>query len=323
MISCLMTSFISFAINSKSIEEQSNNTIKELYHTLSTMPNTSMPERIDWISAQFKGKPYLLGALGEGPNAYYDQFPLYRTDAFDCDTYVNTILALALANSLKSFQQCLQYARYHQGKISYQQRNHFTSLDWNINNQKRGLLKDVTLNIKNKQNKSVAKCANAWIDKANWYNHANRTRIRLQNKNIKEQEHRLAKLKENNKKYKIVQSNVPYIPLSVLFPNKDSPDLYLFSQIPQGAIIEIVRPNWDLSKEIGTHLNVSHLGFAIWKKNQLYFREASSEFKAVVDISLIDYLKKALKSPTIKGINIQVVLPQKPVNEHCDILNKH
>ena len=73
MISCLTTSFISFAINSKSIEEQSNNTIKALYHTLSTMPNTSMPERIDWISAQFKGKPYLLGALGEGPNAYYDQ----------------------------------------------------------------------------------------------------------------------------------------------------------------------------------------------------------------------------------------------------------
>ncbi len=83
--------------------------------------------------------------------------------------------------------------------------------------------------------------------------------------------------------------------------------MYLFKQIPNGAIIEIVRPNWDLTKQIGTHLNISHLGFAFWQQGNLIFRHASSEARQVTETPFIHYLKKAKKSPTIKGINIQVL----------------
>ena len=85
--------------------------------------------------------------------------------------------------------------------------------------------------------------------------------------------------------------------------------MYFFQQIPNAAIIEIVRPNWDLTKEIGTHLNVSHIGFAIWKNKTLYFRQASSIHHQVIDTPLTSYLYDALKnSETIKGINIQIAL---------------
>lgn len=309
-----------FAGNSATIEEQANFSIKKLYHTLNAMPNTSMADRIDQISAYFKGTKYILGSLGEGPNARYDQYPRYRVDGFDCDTYVNTVLSLALATSLESFQECLKYTRYKNGKRSYVNRNHFTSIDWNNSNQQRGLLKDITLSIKNEQKQSVALFANALINKPDWYEHKTIDTIRLSKEDKNEQKKRLIELKTKGKKLETTLSNVPYIPFTALF-SESKPNFYLFSQIPNGAIIEIVRPNWDLRKQIGTALDISHLGFAIWINNELYFRQASSQYGKVVDVPLIDYLNKARSSPTIKGINVQVVLPVKPASSGCELFD--
>lgn len=316
----IAASSMSLAFDAQSTQTQANHAISALYHRLNSKPNTSMADRIDWFSAQLKGQPYVLGALGEGASARYDQYPKYRMEGFDCDTYVNTVLALALANSLPSFEQCMQYTRYHQGKISYLQRNHFTSIDWNQNNQKRGMLQDITLTIQDQHHKPVARIATAQINKAGWYAHKNTSTIRLEKSNPDEQAKRLVELKKKGSQFKTVTSNLPYLPLTALFTKNQQANLYLFKQIPHGAIVEIVRPNWDLRKSIGTALNISHLGFAIWKHDQLYFRQASSELHGVVDVSMIDYLKKALSSPTIKGINVQVLLPTKPVTD-CRKLN--
>lgn len=308
----LFVSYITYAFDSTSIEEQANTSINELYHTLNAMPNTSMSQRIVWISEQFKGKIYVLGSLGEGPNARYDQFPRYRTDGFDCDTYVTTVLSLACANSLQKFQQCLKLIRYKNGNVTYLNRNHFTSIDFNKNNQQRRLLKDITLDIKDKQNKTVAVYAIAQIDKSGWYAHKSIETIRLQKGNDRtEQEKRLIELKNKGSSFKITPSKIAYIPFTALFQGQNKPNMYLFSQIPQGAIIEIIRPNWNLHKLIGTNLNVSHLGFAIWNRGTLYFRQASSQYGKVLDVPLIKYLQEAQKNPTIKGINVQIVEPIK------------
>ncbi|MFA6302382.1 MAG: N-acetylmuramoyl-L-alanine amidase-like domain-containing protein [Legionella sp.] len=308
----MIIGFASYSNDTHSIEEQANLAIKQLYNK---SPDISMTSRIDWFSAQFKDAPYLLGSLGEGPDAPYDQFPRYRVDVFDCDTFVNTVVSLALANSLTGFQQCINLNRYKDGKVSYINRNHFTGLDWNINNQQRGVLKDITLDIKDEQNRPVALMAQAVINKSSWYAHKTLADIRLQNNDPQEQKQRLEELKAEGAPLGSTPSSLPYLPFTALF-TKEKPNLYLFSQIPQGAIIEIVRPNWNLSDEIGTNLNVSHLGFAIWEKGTLYFRQASSEYKKVVDVPLIDYLHNATKSPTIKGINVQILVPQKPL-AHC------
>lgn len=296
-------------------EQQADKKIAEIYRILNKKHPDDMATRLTIISEQFLEKTYLLGALGEGADGDYDQSPLYRADAFDCETYVDTVLAIALANTPDYFKHCINQIRYRKGHISYINRNHFTCLDWNQNNQHQGFVKDITTTIRDRKNQSVVKFAKALIDKPSWYAHKSTQVIHLNNANAIEQEKRLTSLKFEGGKLPKTTSITPYIPLASLFDKTGKENPYLFNQIPNAAIVEIVRPNWDLTKEIGTHLNISHLGFAIWKKNTLFFREASTEFHRVVDVPFIPYLRKALSSPTIKGINIQVVLSQQDCNK--------
>lgn len=317
ILTCLIVSIIGYAVDSNALEKQANSSIQALYHTLNTKPINSMTQRIDWFSKHFLGKVYILGSLGEGPTAQFDQYPRYRMDGFDCDTYVNTVLALALANSLPSFQQCSKSVRYKNGRISYINRNHFTSLDWNKNNQKLGILKDITLSIKDEQKHSPALMSTTLINKPGWYAHKNTSTIRLSTNGTADHNLLLEELKKQGSQLERVETRIPYIPLSALFNSKNEPNQYLFSQIPDGSIIEIIRPNWDLRKLIGTSIDVSHLGFAIRHKGQLNFRQASSQYGKVVEVSLINYLRDARVSPTIKGINVQVIVPQRVSRTGC------
>ncbi|MBA2657704.1 MAG: DUF1460 domain-containing protein [Tatlockia sp.] len=299
------------------IQHQADVQIQSLYQKLEKSSTLTMAKRIENFSAEFIGKPYLLGALGEGSEARFDQYPQYRTDAFDCDTYVTTVLALALAANKQGFQHCLAKIRYKNGNIDFLSRNHFISMDWNPNNQNQHFIKDITSSIKNRNNQSIVKIALALIDKPSWYQRFSQQKVRLQAANETEQNLRLVELKQRGTQLQKRQVSIPYIPLSALFNHKAHPDLFIFAQIPHAAIIEIVRPNWNLREIIGTNLNVSHLGFAIWKNNTLFFRQASSQYGKVIDVPLIPYLKEALASPTIKGINIEIVLPQTPLDKFC------
>lgn len=293
-------------INCAHSAENSNAPIEQLYHTLHSKPHQSLSDRIGFISEAFLKKPYELGALGEGPGGDYDQYPLYRTDAFDCETYVDTVLALAFASNTSSFERYIEQIRYKNGQVSFITRNHFTCLDWNKNNQQQGFIRDITTSIKDANGHNVTLTARALIDKPSWYQHFTPTTIRLKNASITKTETSLAALKQKGQHLAREVCTMPYIPLSVLFNSQGEANMHLLKQIPNAAIIEIIRPNWDLEKQIGTHLNVSHMGFAIWKNGQLLFRQASSAQHQVIDIPLIDYLRKAQKSPTIKGINILV-----------------
>lgn len=310
-ISLILCFLINFSVNGYSqsaLQSDSDRTIQTLYASINRHPLMTIAERIEYISAYFLNKPYELGPLGEGNNAYFDQSPLYRVDKFDCQTYVDTILALALANNLDEFQRCINTIRYKDGKISFISRNHFTSLDWNRNNAKQGYIKDITASVKDEQGESIAAQATALIDKSSWYQHLSLETIKLTSSTKERQKSRLDKLQKIGKQFKKHYVRVAYLPLSTLFNSNKEPKAFLFAQIPNGAIIEIVRPNWDLTKQIGTALNISHLGFVFWKNNQLIFRQASSVSNKIIEIPLVDYLKSALDSPTIKGINVQIVL---------------
>jgi len=304
----LASSITLLSLPSLTVQAGTDKSIYQLYHDLNGYPTTDMPARLDKISSEFLGKPYLLGALGEGDGGYYDQYPLYRTDSFDCETFVDTVLALALANNPGQFKHCINQIRYQNGIISFTKRNHFTCLDWNKNNQKQGLIKDITTTIRDQNKQPVAQFAHALINKPAWYSHMSTKIIRLKNKESVKQVKRLNSLKREGSQLGKAVSITPYIPLTALFDKNGKANQYLFNQIPNAAIVEIVRPNWDLSKEIGTHLNVSHLGFVFREKGILHFRQASSTYHGVVDVPLIDYLSEARKSPTIRGINIQSVI---------------
>ena len=282
-------------------------TIKQIYKTLPA--NYNIKGKVKFISGYFLGKPYLLGALGEGPVAIFDKSPLYRTDAFDCLTYVATVLALAESNNLAEFQKNIKRINYSQGQVKFLYRNHFTSTDWNPQNQANGYLRDITKKITDRNHHSIVKIARAYINKPNWFRNLPVSCIKqfvplsaIKMQQLLFQLHSLGGLT------KLVKSEIYYLPLNKLFNSQNKANMYLFNQIPSGSIIEIIRPNWNLRGKIGTNLQVSHLGFAVRTKQGLMFREASSLENKVIDISLIDYLKDYLKSSTVKGINVQQIL---------------
>ncbi len=283
-------------------------TINQLYAQPQSHAS-SLTQRIDYDSAYFFHKPYELFPSGEGADALFDKSPVYRTDIFDCLTYVNTVIALARSNNLKQFQTTYRLLNYKNGKVAFIDRNHFTDADWNINNAQAGFIKDITVQIHNTKGKSVARYVTSVIDKPNWYKHMEANRIRLFRYSGDVLANQLLQaMRAQSNQVKSEKIRLPYIELTTLFDKHNQPDLALFDQIPSGSVIEIIRPNWDLRRELGTRLNVSHLGFAIKTEKGLMFREASSEIGEVVDVPLMHYLQQYLHDKTVKGINIQQVL---------------
>jgi hypothetical protein len=268
----------------------------------------SIERRIVRFSESFLGQPYLLSALGEGPNGKYDSGPLYRTDGFDCVTYVSTVLALAESHSLQQFKHNIRLINYQDGKVSHITRNHFTSTDWNFYNANNGFFRDITYQLINTDGKPAAEIADTIINKPAWFRSFKANHLRLfENLSKTATAQLLNDLHKEATKVHNEKSVMLYIPLNGLFDGSSRPIMQLFNQIPNGSVIEIVRPNWDLVTLIGTRLNVSHLGFAIRTKKGLFYREASSEMKQIVDVPLTDYLKNYLRSTTVKGINVQIV----------------
>ncbi|HLB55703.1 MAG TPA: N-acetylmuramoyl-L-alanine amidase-like domain-containing protein [Coxiellaceae bacterium] len=269
------------------------------------MPNkteyllSSLTKSIDHLSHSFLEKPYITNPQGEGTDAEFDSAPLYRFDGFDCVTFVNNILALSLSHNLSEFQKKLLQINYYHAEAKYENRFHFMSLDWNPQNRKNNIVRDVTCEILDEKKNPIAIFAEGEIDKPNWF----------LKKSENETDARKKLLKKYSEKFKKEIARIAYLPLTTLFDSAKNPREFIFNQIPHESIIEIVRPNWNLREKIGTNLHVSHLGFAIRKKSgELFFRHASSENKCVVEILLSDYLKNVLDSPTIKGINVQVML---------------
>lgn len=282
--------------------------ITKILNNLNRMRFKSFDAKIAYLNQLFFNRPYIFNALGEGELAEFDDYPLYRTDAFDCETYVDTVMALAFATNLENFKDIILKIRYKNGHVSFTDRNHFTCLDWNKNNQSQLFTKDITNSIKNKNGDYIAEQAKAIIDKPNWYNNLPITRVRLQGLNDNEKNKKLEDLHAKSKEFAKELSTIAYIPLDKIFSQDDETNIEIIKQIPNGAIVEIVRPNWDLYKIIGTNMNVSHLGFVIWENNYPYFIHATSDKLMVMKTSLIDYLKNAKKNPTIKGINVQIIL---------------
>jgi len=260
---------------------------------LTRIKNLPTPLKIQETSEFFLGDKTRLGPLGEGRLGKFDRDPLYSFKYFDCTTFVETVMALSLSKNLIEFKRNIIDIRYLDSIISHKKRNHFTSLDWVPSNSK--ILNDVTASL------GPIKYATATIDKLSWY-------LKMKPENLKRDDvtgapfRKLLKEFQNlGRDFKPQIATIPYLTLKDIFSNRQ-----ILNSIPNGAIINIVRPNWDLTDSIGTHLNVSHQGIAIWNRGKLYYRHASSfPHKIVKDTAFTEYFKKYLDSETLKGINIQ------------------
>lgn len=104
-----------------------------------------------YIGQEYLGAKYLSNPLGE--NAPPDSDPIFRTDAFDCTTFVETAMANGDVDVLTQI-------RYKDGKIDFLNRNHFIESDWLQNNS------DIVENV-SAQYAPVSQRA-VIIDKQNW-----------------------------------------------------------------------------------------------------------------------------------------------------------
>lgn len=100
----------------------------------------------------FIGVKYLNSPLGEGFGL--DSDPVIRFDAFDCTTFVETVLA---DGNIKRLNEI----RYKNGQVNFINRNHFIELDWLKNNA------DIIENISRKFGKT--EIHSVTIDKKSWF----------------------------------------------------------------------------------------------------------------------------------------------------------
>lgn len=91
-------------------------------------------KRIAAIGRQNIGQPYMLNLLGEYPFQLHDTLPMFSLEKSDCTVFAEHTYAMALSRSWEEFFWMLQRIRYKDGVIGVATRNHYTELDWNINN---------------------------------------------------------------------------------------------------------------------------------------------------------------------------------------------
>jgi len=121
---------------------------------LSATPGKTPAETAVQIGKKLLGKPYVAHTL-DGQTA---EHLVVNLNAFDCTTYLETVVSLALARTdagakdesaqvEQRFRQYLTQLRYRNGQIDgYASRLHYFS-DWLRNNEKMGLLTEITARL--------------------------------------------------------------------------------------------------------------------------------------------------------------------------------
>jgi hypothetical protein len=102
----------------------------------------SVGSRIEVLSRQLVGLPYQTNPLigsADTPEVF-----TVSLDAFDCVTFVETILALSMASSVDQFTERLRKIRYEGGRIAWQRRNHYMT-GWIRSNSKAGFVRPLSL----------------------------------------------------------------------------------------------------------------------------------------------------------------------------------
>ena len=244
------------------------------------------------ISAQFLDTPYHLDPLGEGnvsdtnigQGIHKDSDPLYRTDVFDCLTYVETVLAHAKVQKLfsttnthpttKDFINAMNKIRYQNGTVSFVNRTHFQYPDWVNNNS--DILSIATDDIAYSTGITPA-TSTINLCRGNWF----------------KQTHNID-IKDDS----CEQVSLNYLPLSKILNHTSQ----LSEIIAKPYIFMTVISDDTLPQKIGTEYNISHTGFILpHNDGKLYLRHASKIRGKVTDSNMVSYIKSLQKNKKYLG----------------------
>lgn len=232
--------------------------------------------RIDAVSKLFLGTPYGDFPLGEGGSGPEPQ-ARWRLDTVDCQTFVETVLALVNSRSTAQAQRVLDDVRYGKEPISFATRSHFTEAQWLPANLEKGYLREAVQSIDGR-----APSAELILHKAQWG--------------------RIEALK------RLADADVPegkfpirYLPLADFKKRAKS--------IETGTVILVVRA-FDPKRIV----RVSHMGFLLQDSRGLLVRHAAAGSpRAVIDEPIDAYLKRmsAFKTWPVVGFGLAMPLDAK------------
>lgn len=240
------------------------------------------------FAKQMLGVPYVAGTL----DGNEEEQLVVHTDALDCTTFVETVLALFVADKreerdFEGFKKALMQVRYRDGNLNgYASRLHYFS-DWICNNEQMGIVKECTSET------ACAQPRELWLDFMT--THVKSYQPMMKKPSL------LAEIASVEKKWQGVQ--VSYIPKEKL---NLSPEKL---KIKNGDILAITT---DIKG-----LDVVHVGFSFWIGEKLHLLHASSVAKKVIEDSqsLYEYSKNK-KAHT--GVRVISVVFKRDINEKTE-----
>jgi D-alanyl-D-alanine carboxypeptidase/D-alanyl-D-alanine-endopeptidase (penicillin-binding protein 4) len=87
-------------------------------------------DRLKFFSGALMDRPYFLGPTGEGRFGRIEPAPLMDLSRFDCVTYIESSMGLALSSQPRDVLPRILSLRYGSDTIDYQTRNHYFVEDW-------------------------------------------------------------------------------------------------------------------------------------------------------------------------------------------------
>ena len=208
-----------------------------------------------WYARQYMGRPYVAHTLEVNDTEQL----VVNTREVDCTTYVENVLALTLCARrgqahYADFKRMLSFLRYRNGVMdAYPSRLHYFT-DWINDNVKKGTVENIVMSEMPFSAIQTVKVG---------YMSAHPEAYRA----LREHPEFLAPIKEAEQR--LTGGKYPYIPIAKIDNSKE-----LRSVIHDGDVVAITT-----TKE---GLDISHLGFAVWKKDGLHLLNASSIYKRVV-----------------------------------------
>ena len=206
------------------------------------------------FAKQMLGVPYVAGTL----DGNEEEQLVVRTDALDCTTFVETVLAFCIADKrgerdFNGFKKALTDVRYRDGILNgYTSRLHYFS-DWIRNNEQMGFVKECTSETACAQPKEL------WLDFMT--THVDSYLPMKKDASLVEE----MAAQEKNWQGTVVS----YIPKEKLDLSSDE------LKIKDGDVLALVTNI--------KGLDIVHVGFAFWREGKLHLLHASSSAKKVIE----------------------------------------
>ncbi len=226
-------------------------------------------QRVLALSEGFKGAKYVVSPLGEGTGP--DPDPLERYDAVDCLTFVEEVIALAIAPDDDHVLSTLTCLRYGPAEATYENRNHVMEAQWLPRNVDKGYLKDVARQYA----KDFTRTASKKLTEENWQTTAGKSLNLSPSGQVRG------------------TFNLDMVPVAHA--------LEVLKTVPSGTVVVVIRA--DRPTQV---TRISHVAFLVQGPKGPQLRHASRSFGKVVDEPAEKYLKRNLDygAWTIEGLGL-------------------